>query len=376
MHALIISDSSQISDIVRDVVLKQNYLCEPQDLFNLNSPGSSVPRDADLVVVHISLNPDRALALLSELRRATTARIIAVGPNGDAKLILRALRDGAEHYLDEGEIEQELRETLEQLHALRSRELHEPGRLICVIKPSGGSGCSSVAVNLAVLLAQQQKSCALVDFDFVTDDLTAMLDVKPTVTLAELSKYSTKMDRVVFERSLTRHASGVSLLAAPRMQEEPAPITAQCVREILDWACMLFPRVVVDMGHAFQEVKLEALKAADFILLVFRLDFTSIRNVKRTVDHLEANGIARERVMLVVNRYGQAKELSAPEAEGSLKMKIAYYLADDSRTANEANNKGNPMVLDSPRSKLSNGFIQLVKGLELVKAAVQNGAAR
>lgn len=377
LHALVVGDCEATSEVIREVLVTKGYTCAAEDLMALSSAAGTVPRDAELVVVHISSDPQRALVFLAELRRVTTGRIIAVGPNGDAKLILLTLRHGAEHYLDEAEVEQELRDTLAQIQALRALELHEPGRSVCVIKSSGGSGSSTLAANLAVLLAQEHKSCALLDLDLATDDLTALLNLKPAATLVDLGKYSTDMDRFVFERSLTRHATGVSLLASSWSHEDLAQISTPCIREVLDWARTLFPQVVVDIGQPFQEVKLEALRVSEVILLVFRLDFSSLRNVKRLVDHLEKNGIGRERVILVVNRYGQPKELSASEAEGSLGMKIGYYIADDARTANEANNKGIPMVLDAPRSTVSKSIVRLVKGLARAGAtSASNGDGR
>lgn len=375
MHALVVSNNDRISDVIRCVLVKHGYVCEASDVMGLNSMASAVPRDAGIVVVHISSDPDRALVFLSQLRRVTTGRIIAVGPNGNAKLILQALHDGAEHYLDEAEVEQELRDTLARLEALRALELHEPGRSVCVVKPSGGSGASTLAANLAVLLAQEHKSCVLLDFDLVSDDLTALLNLKPATTLADLEKYSTKMDRSVFERSLTHHDTGVRLLASSRFPEDVSQITPRCIGEVVDLARSLFPHVVMDVGQPFGEVKLAALRTADIILLVFRLDFTSLRNVKRAVEHLAKNGIERERVVLVVNRYGQPKELSASEAEESLAMKITYYIADDPTTANESNNKGIPMVLDSPRSNVSKSIARLAKGLDLAAAPARNGVA-
>ena len=366
MHALVISDNERIGVVIRNVLVKHSYVCEAQDIIGLSSAARAQPRDADLVVVHISSDPDRAVVLLSQLRRVTIGRIIAVGPNGYAKLILLTLHGGAEHYLDEAEVEQELRDTLVNLESLRTLALHEPGRAVCVIKPSGGSGCSTLAANLAVLVAQEHKKCSLLDFDLASDDLTPLLNLKPNATLAGLEKYAAKMDRSVIERSLTHHDTGVSLLASSRFHEDVSQITSRCIREALDWARTLFPYVVVDFGQPSQERKLEALRTADVILLVFRLDFTSLRNVKREVEHLEKNGISRERVVLVVNRYGQPKELSASEAEESLGMKITYYLVDDPGTANEANNKGIPMVVDSPRSKVSKSIALLAKGLGIV----------
>jgi pilus assembly protein CpaE len=366
MQALVISDNKQIGDIIRAVLVKHSYVCEAQDIISLSRAASAVHRDADLVVLHISSDLERAMALLTQLRHVTIGRIIAVGPNGDAKLILRTLHGGAEHYLDEEEVEQELRETLANLESLRMLALREPGRSICVIKSSGGSGCSTLAANLAVLIAREHKKCALIDVDLASDDLTALLNLKPSATLVDLEKYATKMDRSVFERSLTRHESGVSLLASSRFHEDTSQITSRCIREVLDWGRTLFPYVVVDVGQPSLELKWEALRTADVILLVFRLDFTSLRNVKREVEHLEKHSVSRERIILVVNRFGQPQELSATEAEESLAMKIAHYIVDDPKTANEANNKGIPIVIDSPRSKISNGFAQLAKGIGIV----------
>ena len=366
MHAQVISDNNQMSDVIRNVLVKHSYVCGPQDVIGLSKSASAVPRDADLIVIHLSADPERALALLSQLRRMTTGRIIAVGPNGDAKLILQALHDGAEHYLDEAEAEQGLRDALAKLEALRALALHEPGRLVCVIKPSGGSGCSSLAANLAVVLAKEHKRCALLDFDLASDDLTALMNLKPTTTLVDLEKYSTKMDRSVFERSLTHDAMGVSLLASSPFHEDLARISSRCMREAVDWTRAIFSHAVVDVGQPSQELKLGILRTADIILLVFRLDFTSLRNVNREVKHLEKNGISRERVVLVANRHGQPKELSASEAEESLGMKISYYIVDDPKTANDANNKGVPMVVDSPRSKISNSITSLAAGLGIV----------
>jgi Flp pilus assembly CpaE family ATPase len=88
--------------------------------------------------------------------------------------------------------------------------------------------------------------------------------------------------------------------------------------------------------------------------------------VKRAVEYLEKNGITRERVILVASRFGQPNELLSSEAEESLGMKISYYLADDPRTVNDANNKGIPLVVGAPRSKVSSSIALLAKGLGIV----------
>jgi pilus assembly protein CpaE len=194
-------------------------------------------------------------------------------------------------------------------------------------------------------------------------DLAALLDLKPTHTLAELCLNAARLDRVMFERSLARHASGVHLLAPPRAFADMAYVTPEGVGQALSMARSLFPYVVVDLDHSFREEQLQVLRQADIVLLVLRLDFTSLCNGRRTLDYLEHLGVPRERVRLVVNRYGQPKEIPASKAEEALGCKIFHYVPDDPRTVNRANNNGVPAVLDSPRAAVSKSVTRLTMSI-------------
>jgi pilus assembly protein CpaE len=101
------------------------------------------------------------------------------------------------------------------------------------------------------------------------------------------------------------------------------------------------------------------LRQADVILLVIRLDFTSLRNCRRTLEHLEHLGVQRERVRLVANRHGQPKEIPASKAEEALGLKIAHYIPDDPKTVNRANNNGVPLIVESPSARISRSVVKL-----------------
>jgi pilus assembly protein CpaE len=289
-------------------------------------------------------------------------RLLAMGPAAEPKLILRALREGADQYLDETELEEELEGALARLRAEADAQA-ELGRLITVLAPSGGSGSSTLAANVATVLAKEHKSCALFDLKLETGDLAALLDLRPTHTLADLCQNAARMDRVMFERSLTRHASGVHLLAPPRAFEDITHVTTEAVGQALLLARGLFPYVVVDLDHSFREEQIQVLRQSDIILLVLRLDFTCLRNARRTQDYLAKIGINAERVRLVVNRYGQPKEVPAGKAEEALGAKIFHYIPDEPKTINVANNNGVPAVLEYPRAKVSRSVTQLAHSI-------------
>ena len=105
------------------------------------------------------------------------------------------------------------------------------------------------------------------------------------------------------------------------------------------------------------------LQQADLILLVFRLDFTSLRSMRRTIEYLTKLGIPKERLRPVVNRYGQPQEVPASKAEEALGLKISHYIPEDAKVVNRANNRGVPVVVDAPSAKVSKVIVQIAAGV-------------
>jgi pilus assembly protein CpaE len=363
MQAFIVSDNPALTVQVREILLREGHDCPATHVV---SPGllreQAGGLRAELAVIVLSPDPTTSLEALATLRFLTSGRLLAVGPAAEPKLILSALRAGADQYLDEADLGPELTTALARLRP-DTGPGGEPGRLIAILAPSGGSGSSTVAANVATVLATEHRSCALFDLKLEAGDLAALLDLKPTHTLADLCRNATRMDRVMFERSLARHPKGVSLVAPPASFADVAHVTAEGVRQALTLARAQFPYVVVDLDHSFREEQLQVLRQADVILLVMRLDFTSLRNTHRVLKHLTDLGIDKAKVQVAVNRYGQPREIPSSKAEEALGLKIAHYLPDDPKTVNRANNNGVPVVLEAPSAKVSKCLARLAAGV-------------
>jgi pilus assembly protein CpaE len=363
MRIFIVSDNAPVSMRVRQVLLAQGKDCPAAHLVSMDQAVQRLgPAQADLLVVVLLPDAESALTTLSELHLLTPARVLVVGPASDSRLVLRALRAGASDFMEEDDLETELPAALGRLSAGLPSQA-EPGRIVAVLAPSGGSGSSTVAVNLAAALAAKHGNVLLCDLKLHTGDLASLLDVEPTHTLADLCMSATRMDRSMLERSLVRHASGVQLLAPPRSFAEAHLVTLTGVRQTLALGRALFPHVVADLDHSFSDEQLEVLTQADVILLVMRLDFTSLRHTQRTLEYLRDLGLSRERVQIVVNRYGQPQEVPASKAEETLGMKIAHYVPDDPKTVNRANNNGVPVIVESATSKVARSLLQLAASL-------------
>jgi pilus assembly protein CpaE len=360
MQVLLAGDHETIVAEVRRVLLREGLECPAKNLLPLAAMVEGLGKiHPDLLVLVLSPDPDRALSVLSEAKDATRGRVVVVGPNVDPRLVVRALRGGADDYVDEEDIEADLVVALGRLKREFAAQAGDEGRVISILAPSGGSGSSTLAANIAAMLAKEHQSTVLMDLKLESGDLAALLDLKPTHTVADLCQNVARIDRVMFERSLARHSSGVHLLASPLQFTDIPLVTAEGVRKALGMAKLMFPYVVIDLDHSYHSEQVEAIRMSDLILVVLRLDFASLRNARRTLDYLDKLGFPRDRVQLVVNRYGQPKEVPFAKAEEALGLKISHYIPDDPRSINRANNDGVPVVIESPSSKVARSVMKL-----------------
>ncbi|HWG41904.1 MAG TPA: hypothetical protein VN688_03890 [Gemmataceae bacterium] len=365
MHAaVVIHNTSHPLGLRLSELLQARLNCLSPTLIPLAQAEEVLARSrVNMLVVVLSPFPDRALTLLRKVRAQVTGSVLAVGITSDSKLILRALHEGADHYLDEADLETQLDAVLSRLKLKDEGTRPPSGQVIGLLGASGGSGTSTLAANLAAVLAREADRCALIDLKPGVGDLAALLDLKPAHNLADLCLNAARLDRAMFESALVAHAGGVHLLAPPQMYEDIRLVTAAGVNKTLTLSREAFRYTVVDLEDCYHEEQAVVLRQADYILLVFRLDFTSLRSTRRILDYLEQAGIGPERVRLVINRYGQAKELPLSQAEEALSRKIVHIIPEDPKTINAANNAGEPAVLRTPSAKVAQSIVQLADSL-------------
>jgi Flp pilus assembly CpaE family ATPase len=168
----------------------------------------------------------------------------------------------------------------------------------------------------------------------------------------------------MFEQSLTLHPSSVAVLAAPDIPDEALQVTPEGVQTVLHCARAVFPTVVVDLKTFYgPKDYAEILQSSTDVVVLLRLDFASVRNCRRVLSHLEAMEIDRGKLHLVVNRFGQPKEIEAAKAEVVLGMKIGHYLPDDPKTVNMSINCGAPVVIESPKSPIAKAVVTIAHAL-------------
>lgn len=322
------------------------------DVAALSTPPTSAAAVRVVLVDLAGPDPDAALRTLTDVHAsAPDAQLVALAASKDPDLILRAMRAGACEFalLDDPE---ELPRIVSSLME-KGAEKAATGTVISVLGVKGGSGATTFATNLAGALCSHGKRVLLVDFDRHAGDVLVFLDVTTHYTLQDVARNLHRLDRDLLLSSLTRHGSGVYVLAQPDALEELEPVDADAVPSLLGLFARHFDYVVCDGLCGFTELSVAVLDASQRVELLFVQDVPSLKNAKHCLGACERLGYDDTKVRLLVNRYQKDVAIDLSAIADSLGREVYGTLSNDYRAASAAVNRGVLVNEASPRSKLT-----------------------
>src|SRR5215510_3612278 len=314
-----------------------------------------------LVVVDLSRNPERAFHVAQEIKfNLPTLHLVMTSPDATPETILRAMRAGAEEFFPQPFNWPEVFQSLERIRnkvTIHSAAKVEHGRIITVFSNKGGVGSTTVTTNLSVFLAlQKQLTTCLVDLVLQFGSVTSFLNLEPTYTILDLVRNIKKIDPLVLDGSLVKHASGVRVLAEPFNAEDARRIKPSNIEEILYTVVQSCKVVVIDSPKEFDETSFVALDKAHLILFVTEMDVPSLKSAHRAFELFDRMQIYPNKIRLVLNRYVKNKLMSLESVEKTLGMKVFWTLPNDYPTAIAALNQGLSIMDTEPKSALARSY--------------------
>jgi pilus assembly protein CpaE len=337
----------------------------------------------DIGVIAIDNNPEKALALLEQVRNiAPDCAILVVSSSSDGQIILRAMRGGAKEFLTQPIKVEDMIAALDRISAAKFGTGDGRGRtchVIAVCGATGGVGSTSLAVNLGCLLAREERNSAvLVDLDMALGDADVCLDSIPDYTLVDVAQNISRLDFTLLKRSLTKHTSGLYLLPRPVQLQDTAHVTPDDLTRVLGLLKASFTHMILDLSKGFTALDMVALKSAKDVLLVTQLDLPCLRNVVRLMLSFGEDEALKEKIKIVVNRVGlDTGSISLKKAQETMGREIFWQLPNDYKTMVEVRNNGVPLLEQAPRASITQAMTALAENLtgERQKAATDVGAA-
>jgi pilus assembly protein CpaE len=248
------------------------------------------------------------------------------------------------------------------------------GKIVTVYSPKGGSGCTTIAVNLALTLHNEDTRVALVDGNLQFGDVAVFVNEQGKNTIVDLAPRAEELDPEIVDEVMLKHAaSGLHILAAPPRPEYAEKVSSGQFARVLEYLKQIYSYIVVDAASMLTDVTLAAIDVSDLVVLVSTQDIPSIKNCRLFLDLSQTLGIERERILFVMNRYDKRINITPERVAENLKQEVSSVIPLDEATVVKAVNRGVPFVLESKNQPASRGIFSLAESVR-ARIAAQEAA--
>ena len=306
-----------------------------------------------IVIVEVDLDQLEQIRALEELigRCGQAHGILVTAHDASLAQIRQLMRMGVIDFIPQPINAADLNaavETAVQKTKPQNLRANARGNVVSVMRSCGGSGATTVAIELAAAFAKNDKgdapSVALLDFDMQQGNVAIALDLMPKVTLLDILESPSRLDTAYLKGSMSRHKSGIDVLAAPSEIIPLEGMTEATARTILTIARQEYDYVVIDMPSTWTSWTAAILDECDENLMVMQLSVVAIQRVLRNLHTVKEQGLSDKQMSIVANRVSKGIGFSGAdrvkEFETALKRPIEYTVRNDFKTAAGARDRG------------------------------------
>lgn len=317
----------------------------------------------DVVMVDIpadnSTTALRAIELLHQ--ELPESAIFAIGNLNQPQVIVNAMRAGAREYIERPTTTTDLLEAFVRLTTAQRRVQKEGprGKVFFVVNAKGGSGATTIAVNLALALQASHGQTALVDLAPL-GHAALHLNLKPLFNISDATRNLHRMDSSLLESFMTRHSGGLQLLAGPNTPASLEPSTAEFVR-LFDMMVNHYRYVVVDNSSRLDAASRLVANLSECVLLVACTDVASLWSASRVQQYLGETG-SRERLRLVLNRFRKVPGFSEADAENAAGVRLLWRVPNQYFAVSSSIDRGAP-VMEQSHTEIARCFAGLANEL-------------
>ncbi len=346
--------------------------------------------DPDVVLMDINMPDIDGIAATDIIRKKSPyIQVVILSVQSDQNYMRKAMLAGARDFLTKPPLGDELisaiRRAGEMAQAERAKGAQQntattstagasnaaasyasasKGKIITIYSPKGGTGCTTISVNLAIALNNEDTRTVLVDASLQFGDVAIFVNEQGKNTILELAPRVDELEPDVVEEILINHtASGIRILAAPQRPEMAEKISTDQFIKAVQYLQKMYAYVVVDTSHILSDMILSIIDISDVVILVTTQEIPSIKSARLLLDLLQNMDIKKQRIIFTMNRYDKRIAITPERVSENLKHEISVTIPLDEKIAITAVNRGVPFMLDNKTQPVGRGISSLAEAI-------------
>lgn len=265
--------------------------------------------------------------------------------------VLEGMRAGIKDFLRRPISSYDLKQLLDRVLDESVDKPAKSGKIITVLSNKGGVGKSTIAVNLACGLAHRYPGeVLLLDTSIQLGAISAMLDMQPTTSLADVIREKNRLDTILLRRMALHHESGLHLIPAPRDAAETAEINDEALSRILNVARSSYRYVVIDTFPVVDGLVVAALDFSDMIYVIVEGVVPTVLGCAQLIGLLNQLKYTVSKQRIVLNRHSTFAGNLTPDLVAERLDREVNYIVPYTRESLIAMNIGRPLIVEHRNS--------------------------
>jgi len=335
--------------------------------------GMEAARDGafDAVLLDLSLPDSRGFQTFEKFHsHVPSLPVVVLTGLDDEEIALRAAAEGAQDYLVKGTLKpaailRVLRFAVQRNRVSTGPSRRAPGKIVGFMGAKGGSGTTTIVLNVAAALVRQGHSVAALEMRPFRAGFSLQLRLSPRRDLGDLLKLDEgKIDSVELRSHLVLADFGAHLLFAPQDPESGARLDQPRIEALLRAAVDLVDYVLLDLPSTPSNVQPACARLCNPFLLVLDRQMTGLAAGRNTLPLLRFWGLESDCLgSVVVTKDPMSAYVSSAQVAMDLGFPVVGVIPPAAEALAASYKLGAPLVVTDQESLPAESLELLAKRL-------------
>ncbi|RUV77333.1 response regulator, partial [Mesorhizobium sp. M5C.F.Ca.IN.020.14.1.1] len=252
------------------------------------------------------------------------------------------------------------------------REENTESQIYTFMPAAGGVGTTTLTLQTAFQLhhsVTRGSSTCVVDLNFQQGSCAEYLDLEPRFDINEIENQPERLDRQLLDVMLSKHASGLCVLAAPPRPAEMRTFNADVVVRMLDLVSAYYDNVVIDMPRTWFPWTETVLLGSNKLYIVAEMTVPCLRHTQRLIQAVYETVGKEVKPNVLVNRFEQRlfeSGIKRADVQAFLGEHFVGGISNNYKLVREAVDRGVPLHEIDPNANVVNDLRRIVLPDEVV----------